>query len=630
MPQREKNFLSKILSWIKNLFQKPNKEFNKGQEDMARYTTSGTKTTVAALNTELEKIATSQEDFVSRVGEAANQMESDFDMNSNKILNLPNPVDPTDVVRLKDLALSGGKSAITVNSVGLVGSVVADVNQTIFTSEEQAFYIVRDSNSYTAQVGDATLTNGNIAELRPRQDNSWDIRWFGGVPNKGFSQDQQVAFDAAALRVNTKGIVDVFTGKYTLGAPVATATMWRLAVEAGIDGLGGVAPSFDTDTSYLTGAMQRYLRAEKFTNLHVGETDYGVQKGRGLASQASVMGASAEGRGGVFGGSVSSKSNTNDQGCIGVQGCVVNDNTVIPRTAYGMYAEGKRGTGAAGNTYGIEVAIANDDGFVRSSPNEQPDDGAGVTTGLWISAGLGAGYDLATAAATILQAGTRFDKGLLFYNQSLVNRGEYHEAVSLYTGCALTWYPNSAAAPADRTTPMAFIRGQDKSGTAKGKIDIVVRELDSTPACAYSFESTQLKVTDGAPKLGTVDGRWSEVYSINGAINTSDAREKQQILDIEATEALVANEIKASIKKFKWNHAVAEKGLDGARIHFGVIAQDVETAFTNHGLNAADYGLFCYDEWKDEFNTDGVQTRTAGNRYGIRYEELIMFILAAA
>ncbi len=70
---------------------------------MARYTTTGTKTTIGTLNTELEKIATSQEDFVSRVGEAPNQMEADLDMNDNRVLNLPQPTNPTDVVRLQDL-----------------------------------------------------------------------------------------------------------------------------------------------------------------------------------------------------------------------------------------------------------------------------------------------------------------------------------------------------------------------------------------------------------------------------------------------------------------------------------------------------------------------------------------------
>jgi len=79
---------------------------------MARYTTSGTKTTISSLNTELEKIAFAEEGLLSRKGESPNQMESDLDMNSNRILNLAEPVNPTEPLRLKDL--EGASVAISV------------------------------------------------------------------------------------------------------------------------------------------------------------------------------------------------------------------------------------------------------------------------------------------------------------------------------------------------------------------------------------------------------------------------------------------------------------------------------------------------------------------------------------
>ena len=55
----------------------------------------------------------------------------------------------------------------------------------------------------------------------------------------------------------------------------------------------------------------------------------------------------------------------------------------------------------------------------------------------------------------------------------------------------------------------------------------------------------------------------------------------------------------------------------------------------SHGLDPTMYGFFCYDEWEATdatFDADGNlinEARESGNRYGIRYEELIMFILAA-
>jgi hypothetical protein len=52
--------------------------------------------------------------------------------------------------------------------------------------------------------------------------------------------------------------------------------------------------------------------------------------------------------------------------------------------------------------------------------------------------------------------------------------------------------------------------------------------------------------------------------------------------------------------------------------------------FEKHGLDAADYGLICYDEWEAEPALIDPETGEevspaveAGNRYGIRYEEAL-------
>ena len=72
---------------------------------------------------------------------------------------------------------------------------------------------------------------------------------------------------------------------------------------------------------------------------------------------------------------------------------------------------------------------------------------------------------------------------------------------------------------------------------------------------------------------------------------------------------------------FKFKSAVAAKG-DNARIHFGVIAQSVETAFKNEGLDPEKYALFCKDTWTDE--TTGKEV----TRLGIRYNELLAFVIS--
>jgi hypothetical protein len=140
--------------------------------------------------------------------------------------------------------------------------------------------------------------------------------------------------------------------------------------------------------------------------------------------------------------------------------------------------------------------------------------------------------------------------------------------------------------------------------------------------------------TDDTITLGTPSNKWSVVYAGTGTINTSDEREKQNISELSDAEKRVAIRIKSLIKKFKFKNAVAAKG-ENARIHIGVMAQEVISAFASEGLDAFEYGLICYDEWDaepEQINIDGnvlVKAIESGNRYGVRYDELLAFIIVA-
>jgi hypothetical protein len=138
---------------------------------------------------------------------------------------------------------------------------------------------------------------------------------------------------------------------------------------------------------------------------------------------------------------------------------------------------------------------------------------------------------------------------------------------------------------------------------------------------------------DNTQTLGDPSYRWSVVYAGTGTINTSDAREKTFLNTTEA-ETLVAKDLKQLMKKFKFNDAIEAKG-EKARVHYGTSAQEVIATFEKHGLDAMEYAIVCYDEWdeqeeiKDENGNKFVEYRPAGNRYGIRYEELLCFIISA-
>ena len=159
---------------------------------------------------------------------------------------------------------------------------------------------------------------------------------------------------------------------------------------------------------------------------------------------------------------------------------------------------------------------------------------------------------------------------------------------------------------------------------------------------------------DNAASWGYANGRWKEIFAVNGSINTSDRNEKQDIAELTDAEQRVAVACKGLLRKFRWIDAVAEKG-DDARIHFGIIAQDLQAAFEAEGLDAARYAMFTSNTWwetqtevaaveatedseavdaytrTDTYDTaeEAPEGATERTRLGVRYSELLAFIISA-
>jgi len=127
---------------------------------------------------------------------------------------------------------------------------------------------------------------------------------------------------------------------------------------------------------------------------------------------------------------------------------------------------------------------------------------------------------------------------------------------------------------------------------------------------------------DNAYDLGNINARWDDIYATNSTIQTSDANEKQDIEELSEAERRVAVAAKGLLRKFRWKSAVEKKG-DDARIHFGIIAQDLQAAFEAEGLDAGRYAMFIHSTWTDE------ETGEERSRMGVRYSELLAFIIAA-
>lgn len=126
--------------------------------------------------------------------------------------------------------------------------------------------------------------------------------------------------------------------------------------------------------------------------------------------------------------------------------------------------------------------------------------------------------------------------------------------------------------------------------------------------------------TNGVVDCGTPQHLWNNVRASVGTIQTSDSRAKAAAED--PSEALMRAWGKVGFKVFQFRDAIEQKGEEAARLHVGVIAQEVAEAFASEGLDASRYGLFCYDEWDSWTDEDGT-VHPAGNSYGIRYEEAL-------
>jgi len=136
---------------------------------------------------------------------------------------------------------------------------------------------------------------------------------------------------------------------------------------------------------------------------------------------------------------------------------------------------------------------------------------------------------------------------------------------------------------------------------------------------------------DNSRDWGQSNYRWDDIYATNGTIQTSDRNEKQSIESLTTDEMNVAKRLSSLFKTFKFNSSVEEKG-DNARTHTGIIAQDVQQAFTDEGLDASNYALFISSTWYENNDGEEVDSETEGaiqkTRLGIRYPELLSFIQA--
>lgn len=126
--------------------------------------------------------------------------------------------------------------------------------------------------------------------------------------------------------------------------------------------------------------------------------------------------------------------------------------------------------------------------------------------------------------------------------------------------------------------------------------------------------------------IGSASVPVTDIYVQNAVHVTSDRDWKNILQDISGDETFLAAWGKLSYKFYQMKAAITEKGND-ARIHAGLIAQDVIQALTDAGLDWTRYGLVSLEEWPaqdeevDDYGIVTQQAREAGKKYSLRMDE---------
>lgn len=172
----------------------------------------------------------------------------------------------------------------------------------------------------------------------------------------------------------------------------------------------------------------------------------------------------------------------------------------------------------------------------------------------------------------------------------------------------------------------------------------------------WSLTTTSfVPATDNTRSICSASLRANGIFATTGIVSTSDEREKRWRGALTADELRAAKRIAKEIGVYQWLDALAEKG-EAARLHTGVRAQRAFAILKECGLDWRRYAWCCHDKWEDQYEdvletVQGPSTIDddrneipgafsivvtgqrlavpAGDRYGVRPDQLAMFLIAA-
>lgn len=499
----------------------------------------------------------------------------------------------------------------------------------------------------TAGIAEVRAVTAAGASVRA-YPNMGNVRDFGAVGD-GVANDKAAFIAAAAAHE----VVYVPEGAYLFDGAVTGDTRWIIEKGTTFPELPTVGNNALQDMSRLGGRVFFFWDNGTRGGLISGDPDPWPDTIRNPSmSLAEGAFVSPTGMIGVLGASRTSDDLPQNFASIAVCGLSVNDNDTNPEPAWGGYFDARRNENT-GAVLGVEIDVINVATTYDSlAPFTTRTNASADLIAVWLSSGGGTGGPAngdASAAIGIHDNNQKFQRGIVYLNgwaDLAVN-----EAVSAPIGARYAWYDSVGLQSWTNGISAQYIVKNDTAGSgyqediyrkrangtdATGSLDEIFRfngygynsgaylgaSIISLQRTAFSGSTARFsldltaKNTAGTDITASLNGladnsfapfpdntinlggsasfRWKEFFCANATINTSDAALKTDVRDLTDAEKAVARRCKSLLKAYRWKDAVAEKG-DAARIHFGVIAQEVEAAFVAEGLNAWDYALLCSD-----------------------------------
>ena len=147
-------------------------------------------------------------------------------------------------------------------------------------------------------------------------------------------------------------------------------------------------------------------------------------------------------------------------------------------------------------------------------------------------------------------------------------------------------------------------------------------------AALTQFSGSQSPEVANTGTVGTPGRPFAGGFTQSAFTVTSDERYKSSPEEI--TDFMLDAAAEVEWCTFQYIDRVEETGTDGARWHFGAIAQRFVEAFQKYGLDPYRFAFICYDKWAGSpeiLGDDGEVISPAvdaGSRYGIRYDQAII------